>query len=328
MTNLTNKTIFVSGGTGSFGRNFINNLLKEDIKKIIVFSRDEYKQFWMMDELKDSRIEYVIGDIRDFDRLRRKMKGASIVVHSSAYKQIPILERNPSECIQTNILGSENIIKAALDNGVEKTLLISSDKAVYPINVYGASKLCAEKLFIQANDYNETQKFSVVRYGNVAGSRGSVIEKFINKKDIKEIGVTDTKMTRFWLTLEDSYELVMFALNNMIGGEIFVPKPASMKVTDLLRALIPGATQIASGKRPGEKLHEILMTKHESERAYEIGSYFVILPDLELDIDYEKYMNVVDKVDSEFEFTSDKNDKWFSEEDMAIILNKLRNGTK
>lgn len=323
---LKNKTIFVSGGTGSAGRALVEELLKSEIEKIIIFSRDEYKQFHMRNELKDSRLEYVIGDIRDLDRLKQAMKKADFVVHASAYKQIPILEENPTEAIKTNILGSENIIKAVLDSNVEKALLISSDKAVYPINIYGATKLCAEKLFIQANQYSN-KKFSVARYGNVIGSRGSVIEKFLHKTELKEIGLTDDKMTRFWITLQDAYNLIFFALENMEGGEIFIPQPSSMKVTDLLKTLIPKAKQIGIGRRYGEKFHEILLTGYESEKTYQIKGYFVLLPDIKLDRDYSKYLKG-DKINNGFELKSDTNSKWLEKDELQVILKKLRNESK
>ncbi|KKS34897.1 MAG: UDP-N-acetylglucosamine 4,6-dehydratase [Parcubacteria group bacterium GW2011_GWC2_42_12] len=222
---LKNKVILVAGGTGSFGKNFVKFLLaNSEARKIIVFSRDELKQFQMEKELLDERLRFFIGDVRDLPRLERAFNGVDIVVHAAALKQVPILEYNPFEAVKTNILGSQNVIEAAIDQKVEKVLLVSTDKAVQPINLYGSTKLCAEKLFVSGNSYSpDRSKFSVVRYGNVIGSRGSIIETLVKSKSSK-VQITDLAMTRFWITLDQSFALVLFALENMLGGEIFVPK--------------------------------------------------------------------------------------------------------
>src|SRR3989339_1999758 len=251
MEELANKTVLVTGGTGSFGENFVKFLLaKSEIKKIIVFSRDELKQFNMQQKLKDNRLRFFIGDVRDLPRLERAFNGVDIVVHAAALKQVPILEYNPFEAVKTNILGSQNVIEAAIDQEVENVLLISTDKAVQPINLYGSTKLCAEKLFISGNSYAPVKtKFSCIRYGNVIGSRGSIIETLIKNKEAKKVFITDERMTRFWITLEQSFKLVLFALENMAGGEIFVPVIPSMKLIDLFDSIVPCAKKEIIGVR-------------------------------------------------------------------------------
>ena len=277
---IDNKTILITGGTGSFGKNFVKFLLNNSrAKKIIIFSRDELKQFKMEKEFKDERLRFFIGDVRDLPRLQRAFNGVDIVVHAAALKQVPILEYNPFEAVKTNILGSQNVIEAAIDQKVQKVLLISTDKAVQPINLYGSTKLCAEKLFISGNSYSPDQsRFSVVRYGNVIGSRGSIIETLINNQGGKA-QVTDLDMTRFWITFDQSFALVIYALENMLGGEIFVPKIPSMKLVDLFDALVPNAEKEIIGMRPGEKLHEVLISKEESRHSLELNNYYIILPE-------------------------------------------------
>jgi UDP-N-acetylglucosamine 4,6-dehydratase len=257
---MKNKTILVTGGTGSFGQEFIKTALKTDLKKLIIFSRDELKQYEMQRKFKDERLRYFIGDIRDRDRLHRAFYGVDIIVHSAALKQIPTAEYNPFECIKTNILGSENIINEAIDCGVEKVIGLSTDKAVNPINLYGATKLVMEKMFVNANVYGRDKtKFSIVRYGNVICSRGSVIPIFQSGK----FTITDENMTRFWMSIKQSVDLVNFAIEEMEGGEIFVPKLQSMKVIDLAKIVNPSFKPEITGIRPGEKLHEMLISNDE-----------------------------------------------------------------
>ncbi|MFA4941348.1 MAG: polysaccharide biosynthesis protein, partial [Patescibacteria group bacterium] len=235
MLNLDNKTVLITGGTGSFGKNFAKYLLENfNLKKLIIFSRDELKQFNMQRELNDERLRFFIGDVRDLQRLERAFDGVDVVIHAAALKQVPLLEYNPFEAVKTNVLGSQNVVDAAIDRGVEKVLLISTDKAAQPVNLYGSTKLCAEKLFVSGNSYTKGKtKFSCVRYGNVLGSRGSIVETLLSNPDMKKAQITDLEMTRFWITLDQAFTLVMFALENMEGGEIFVPKIPSMKLVDL-----------------------------------------------------------------------------------------------
>jgi len=278
---LTNKSILVTGGTGSFGKQFIKTVLKRySPKKLIVFSRDELKQHEMRCNGFDHRcLRYFIGNVRDRNRLYRAFDGIDIVVHAAALKQVPTAEYNPFEAIKTNVLGSENIIDAAIDRDVTKVIALSSDKACSPINLYGATKLCAEKLFAAANNYageKHPTRFSTVRYGNVVGSRGSVIPFFLEKRDSGTIPITDERMTRFWITLEQAVELVLYGLETMEGGEVFVPKIPSMRIVNLARAIAPNCDIEFVGIRPGEKLHETLITKDEARYTRELDSYYVI----------------------------------------------------
>lgn len=285
---LKGKTVLVTGGTGSFGNKFVEKLLAEDVcRKIIVFSRDEFKQHEMKQRFSDSekKLRFFLGDVRDLPRLQRAFAGVNIVVHAAALKQVPALEFNPLEAVKTNVLGTQNIIDAALDNKVEKVLLVSTDKAVNPINLYGATKLCAEKLLIAANAYRQTTQsppfFSVVRYGNVVGSRGSIVEVLKNQKKTGEVALTHEDMTRFWITLDQGVELVLNTLELMKGGEIVVPKLTSMKVKDLISVLAPDCKIKNIGIRPGEKLHEMLLTEDEARRAKDIGKHYLVEPNHE-----------------------------------------------
>lgn len=325
------KTVLITGGTGSFGRNFAKYLLKESsLKKLIIFSRDEFKQMQLNEEIgPDSRMRFFIGDIRDRDRLARAFEGVDIIVHAAALKQVPTLEFNPFEAVKTNITGSQNIIEEAINNGVEKAILISTDKAAEPANLYGATKLCAEKLFVAGNVYSAGRtKFSAVRYGNVMGSRGSVIEKILKSKDLETVHITHESMTRFWINLEQSFELVLFALKNMNGGEIFIPKIHSMKITDLFDVLAPNASRKIIGIRPGEKLHEVLLTKEESRHTLELKNYFAILPEHEEFFNNKKrYANLYKmgkKIKHGFEFTSDSNKEWLTKEKFKKIVNLIK----
>jgi len=276
------RTVLVTGGTGSFGKKFAKLVLGElPVKKLIVFSRDELKQHEMRtDGFSDSRLRYFIGDVRDVDRLRRAMTGVDVVVHAAALKQVPACEYNPMEAIMTNVLGARNVIEAALDSEVRRVMALSTDKAVNPINLYGATKLCAEKLFIQSNSYagvKET-RFSCVRYGNVVGSRGSVIPLFLEQRKTGALTVTDKRMTRFWITLDQGARFVARCIEEMHGGEVFVPKIPSMNIMDLVEAIAPNARVQIIGIRPGEKVHEVLVSDDEAGHTLDLDDMFVIEP--------------------------------------------------
>lgn len=282
---LKGKTVLITGGTGSFGTQFAELLLASSLaRKVIVFSRDEFKQHRMRERLKDTkdRLRFLLGDVRDLSRLERAFAGVDIVVHAAALKQVPALEFDPLEAVKTNILGTQNVIDAALNLEVEKVLLVSTDKAVNPINLYGATKLCAEKLLIAANSYRRTidspPRFSVVRYGNVVDSRGSIVEMIREQKKTGVITLTDPRMTRFWITLPEASNLVLYALSHMRGGEIFVPKLLSAKVTDLINITAPECKVKIIGIRPGEKLHEVLLTEDEVRRTKSDKDYFIVEP--------------------------------------------------
>jgi UDP-N-acetylglucosamine 4,6-dehydratase len=277
-----NKTVLITGATGSFGKRFISHLLeKKSPKKIIVFSRDELKQHEMrINGFDHPTLRYFIGDVRDASRLRRAMREVDIVVHAAALKQVPACEYNPIEAVLTNVMGARNVIDAALDNDVEKIIGLSTDKAVNPVNLYGATKLVAEKLFVQANSYSgdKRTRFACVRYGNVVGSRGSVIPLFIEQRKSGTITITDPRMTRFWITLEQGVEFVARCIENTHGGEVFVPKIPSMNIMDLAKAIAPDCQVSIIGIRPGEKLHEVLIGEDESWHTSETADMFVIKP--------------------------------------------------
>jgi UDP-N-acetylglucosamine 4,6-dehydratase/5-epimerase len=282
----TGKSVLVTGGTGSFGKKFIEIMLRElHPAKLIVFSRDELKQHEMRASGFDHQsLRYFIGDVRDVDRLRRAMHGVDIVIHAAALKQVPACEYNPMEAIKTNILGSSNVIEAALDMGVKKVVALSTDKAVNPINLYGTTKLAAEKLFVQSNAYaaGTATRFSCVRYGNVVGSRGSVIPIFLQQRKNGKLTITDARMTRFWLTLEQGVRFVIRCAGQMQGGEVFVPKIPSTCIVDLARAIAPQAELVEIGIRPGEKLHEVLIHEDEARCTLEMEDMFVVQPTIEL----------------------------------------------
>lgn len=327
---LKGKTVLVTGGTGSFGESFVRKLLtKHRVKKVIVFSRDELKQHHMERELRDeNRLRFFLGDIRDVERLRRAFSGVDVIVHAAALKQVPALEYNPFEAVKTNVLGTQNIIEAALDQKVKRVLLISTDKAAYPGNLYGATKLCAERLFVAANSYSGGRTaFSVVRYGNVLGSRGSFVETLLRDKAAgKTVKITDSEMTRFWISLEQAYELVIFALKHMGGGEIFIPKIPSMKIGDLVTALMPGAKREVIGLRAGEKLHEVLLTDQESRHAAELSKCFVILPEFpfwSVSRRYRAYIRTGKKIDGEFCYDSKRNKEWLTKNQLRELMKPL-----
>jgi UDP-N-acetylglucosamine 4,6-dehydratase len=281
---LNGKTVLITGGTGSFGKRFTDVVLNRyKPKKMIIFSRDELKQFEMharWGEDKYPNIRYFIGDVRDRDRLYRAFDGVDVVVHAAALKQVPAAEYNPIEAVKTNVLGAANVIDAAIDRGVQRVIALSTDKAASPINLYGATKLCSDKLFVAANSYSGAHKtrFSVVRYGNVVGSRGSVVPFFLQRRKTGKLPITDPRMTRFWITLDQGVEFVLASLERMTGGEIFVPKIPSMKLTDLARVIGPDCEMEVVGKRPGEKVHELMVGEDDASNTVEHDRYFAILP--------------------------------------------------
>ena len=281
--NFKNKNILITGGTGSFGKKFIEILLKDyNPNKVIVYSRDELKQFEMQQKqpFDDSRLRYFIGNVRDKERMRRAFNGVDYIVHAAALKQVPAMEYNPEEAIKTNIIGAMNIISCAIDAGVKKVIALSTDKACNPINLYGATKLCSDKLFVSGNTYSgeEGTRFSVVRYGNVVGSRGSVIPFFLKEKEKGVLPVTDEKMTRFWITLDQGVNFVIKNFERMFGGEIFVPKIPSMKIIDLVKAIAPKCKIKIVGIGPGEKLHEVMISIDDARNTLELGDCYVIQP--------------------------------------------------
>ncbi len=317
------KTILITGGTGSFGQNFVKFLLRNfKPKKIIIFSRDELKQFRMQQELSEHKtpIRFFLGDVRDLARLRLAFQDVDIVVHAAALKQVPALEYNPFEAIQTNVLGTQNVLMAALERKVAKTLLISTDKAAAPVNLYGATKMCAEKIMVSGNVYakDHDASFSAVRYGNVIGSRGSIVETILNKTDDSPLTITDPDMTRFWITLDQCFDLVTYALENMIGGEIFIPKVPSMRIPDLFKALAPDRPVKVVGIRPGEKVHEILMTSEEASRAYDLGDYYAVIPHL-LDNALRKKYSSKKPLGRKFIYSSDSNKKWLTQKEIKKL---------
>lgn len=321
--NLKNKTILLTGGTGSFGKKFSEVVLKTRKPKAIrIFSRDELKQ-WEMEKSfgGDRRLRFFLGDIRDADRLRRAMEGVDLVVHAAALKQVPACEYNPFEAVMTNIIGAQNIINAALDRQVPKVLAISTDKAVNPVNLYGATKMCMEKLFVAANHYagkNHKTRMACARYGNVVGSRGSVIPVFRAQRATGTLTLTDPRMTRFWLTLEQGVQFVLNSIESMQGGEVFVPKIPSMSMPDLAKAIAPGCKIRVTGIRPGEKLHECLLTEDESRHALDMGKHFVILPEHPL-WGFKGYKKGR-KLPEGFRYASDNNAEWLKSRELLKMI--------
>jgi UDP-N-acetylglucosamine 4,6-dehydratase len=323
------KAILITGGTGSFGKHCVRTLL-QDYKpaKVIVYSRDELKQFEMSQEFDAPVMRYFIGDVRDCDRLELAMRGVDYVIHAAALKQIPAAEYNPMECIKTNINGASNVIDAALAVGVKRVIALSTDKAVNPLNLYGATKLASDKLFVAANNIvgDRETRFSVVRYGNVLGSRGSVIPFFrkLIADGATELPITDSRMTRFWITLSQGVELVLKSFDRMQGGEIFVPKIPSMTMPELAKAIAPNLPQKVVGIRPGEKLHEVMCPAESSHLTYEFDDHFVIAPTIEYSypVDYteNKVGDVGKLVDPEFAYSSDNNTDWLDAERLLTLL--------
>ena len=325
----TSQNILVTGGTGSFGKKFIEIITREfNPARVIIFSRDELKQHDMCQVFPDglgTNIRYFIGDVRDVNRLRRAMNGVDIVVHAAALKQVPACEYNPIEAILTNIIGSKNVIDAAIDCGVKRVMALSTDKAVNPVNLYGATKLCAEKLFVQSNAYSVRGEtiFSCVRYGNVIGSRGSVIPVFKNQKQEGKITVTDKRMTRFWIALEQAVRFVIRCIEQMQGGEVFVPKIPSLKITNLASAIAPGCEIKYIGIRPGEKLHEALLGIDEARNTVDVGDMYVIRSN-HIWWNSENWDHGKSLEDG-FRYSSDNNSQWLTIEQLAEIVENDHN---
>jgi UDP-N-acetylglucosamine 4,6-dehydratase/5-epimerase len=320
MNTFDGKTILVTGGTGSFGQKFTEVLLKEsNPSSVRIFSRGELLQVQMEQRFKDNRLRFFIGDVRDQSRLNRAMNDADIVIHAAALKHVPACEYNPLEAVKTNIEGTANTVNAAIDNGVEKVLVISTDKAVHPVNLYGATKMVAEKLAIQGNSYTGQRKtrFSCVRYGNVIGSRGSVIPVFKEQKKSGFVTLTDSRMTRFWITLDQGVNFVIDCVNRMQGGEIFIPKIPSMKLMDLADAIAPEIEKRFTGIRPGEKIHEVLLTEDEARHSLEFDNFFMIEPEFEFwqRKDYARGK----KLPENFRYSSELNKSWLSLKELQQI---------
>lgn len=325
MSVFAGKTVLLTGGTGSFGKAFVKKAIDDDLfSKVIVFSRDELKQFEMSEQISSDKIEFCLGDVRDYERLLQASSGVDFIVHAAAMKQIPASEFNPMEAIKTNVIGSENVVKAAINNGVERVISLSTDKAANPANLYGATKLCSDKLMVAGNMLAKHGKttFSVVRYGNVLGSRGSVIPFFLNRARTGLIPITDPRMTRFWLTLDDGVDFVLANLSRMMGGEIFVPKIPSFKVTDVAKVVCPGIKTEVIGIRPGEKLHEVMITEDDSYNTFEFSNYYAIVaPGIECRKEYDKNHR---RVSEGFRYSSDTNSLWHSEESFLKVLQQQR----
>jgi UDP-N-acetylglucosamine 4,6-dehydratase len=330
MLNLNNKEVLITGGTGSLGKKLTEVILKRwpNVKRLIIFSRDEQKQFQMAQDYPLSKypaIRYFIGDIRDYDRLERALVGVHYVIHAAAMKHVPIAEYNPMECVKTNVLGAENVINACLEQGVERVVALSTDKAAAPINLYGATKLCSDKLFVAANNIKGKHQivFSVVRYGNVMGSNGSVIPFFLKMRKTGTLPITDKNMTRFNISLEEGVDMVLHALEHAYGGEVFVPKIPSYKITDVAEAIGPECEHKEVGIRPGEKLHEEMITSSDSFSSYDVGKYYVILPQVtEWDInDFVKNFKAK-KVPAGFNYNSGTNESWVSVDELRVLIAK------
>ena len=327
---LNDKSILITGGTGSFGKAFTKYVLEHySPKRIVIYSRDEFKQYIMQNEFKEhaSKLRFFIGDVRDRERLLRAFKGVDYVVHAAALKQVPACEYNPAEAIKTNVGGAQNVIDAALDSGVKKVVALSTDKAVNPVNLYGGTKLVSDKLFIAANAFAGSQDicFSVVRYGNVAGSRGSVIPLFhdIIQNGGTRLPITDYRMTRFWISLRQGVELVIKAFEEAKGGETFISKIPSFKVTDLAQAMLPGCEMPEVGIREGEKLHEVMVAAEDSMHTYEYDRHFIVYPQIVWD-ERRRVVPTGRKVPEGFSYSSGKNTEWLSVEDIRKLLETVR----
>jgi len=324
---LNDKTVLITGGTGSFGKECAKTILNcFRPRKLVIFSRDELKQYEMSQILNTescgSKVSYYIGDVRDKERLHRAFNGIDIVIHAAAMKQVPAAEYNPFEAVKTNIIGAQNIINVAIDQEVKKVVALSTDKAVNPINLYGATKLCSDKLFAAGNSYvgHAGTRFTIVRYGNVMGSRGSVIPLFISKRECGVLPITNTEMTRFWITIRDAVSFVLKSLNLMQGGEIFVPKIPSMRIMDLAQAIAPDCEFETIGIRPGEKLHETLISEDDAPNTFELDDYFIIAPYLRM----RRGNDIPGKpVAADFVYSSDANNHWLSRDDILKEIEKL-----
>lgn len=319
---LSGATILLTGGTGSFGGAFVERVLDEwPDATIRVYSRDELKQSEMRARFGDRQLRYVLGDIRNKTRMARACQGADIIVHAAAMKQVPACEYNPFEAVQTNVLGSQHVVDCAIDSSVTKVVALSTDKAVNPVNLYGATKLCEEKIVVQGNAYasHSDTVLSCVRYGNVVGSRGSVVPLFEQQAGAGLLTLTDERMTRFWITLDHAVDLVLFALDNATGGEVFIPKIPSMKVVDLAEAIAPGVPREVIGIRPGEKLHELLLTADESRHAIEAEDVYVVLPEHPWWTDEPRWLEGK-PLDEDFTYSSATNTDWLSVEDLRELV--------
>ncbi|WP_293667472.1 UDP-N-acetylglucosamine 4,6-dehydratase (inverting) [uncultured Parabacteroides sp.] len=330
---LNGKSVLITGGTGSFGKKFVETILRDypQVKRIVIYSRDELKQFELKQKYPSShypQLRFFIGDVRDGERMKRACEGIDIIIHAAAIKQVDTAEYNPDECIKTNVNGAQNVINAALQSGVKHVVALSTDKACAPINLYGATKLTSDKLFVAANNISGSRdiKFSVVRYGNVMGSRGSVIPFFINKRDsgAKEFPITHMGMTRFNISLEAGVALVMYAIGHHLGGEIFIPKIPSYHIVDVAKAIAPTLPLVEVGIRPGEKLHEEMITVTDALNTIDLGPYYAILPSVAFNHKYEdfiKHHNAV-KVPEGFHYSSDTNTEWETVESMRENIKK------
>lgn len=328
MLDLNGKAVLITGGTGSLGKHLTKNILSKfpKVKRLVIFSRDEQKQFEMAQEYPHSKypaIRYFIGDVRDFDRLKKAFTEIDYVIHAAAMKHVPIAEYNPMECVKTNVLGAENVINACMEMGIKNVVALSTDKAAAPINLYGATKLCSDKLFVAANNIKGKAdiKFSVVRYGNVMGSNGSVIPFFMKKRKEGVLPITDPNMTRFNISLQGGVDMVLHAMETAWGGEIFVPKIPSYKITDVATAIGPNCKQEIVGIRPGEKVHEEMITSSDSFSTYDLGKYYAILPQVpnfKMD-EYIKHFNA-QLVPQGFQYNSGENKEWLNVEDMRKLI--------
>ncbi len=328
MLDLNGKSILITGGTGSLGKHLTKTIFEKfpNVKRLVIYSRDEQKQFEMAQEYAPSKypaIRYFIGDVRDADRLKKAFKDIEIVIHTAAMKHVPIAEYNPMECVKTNVLGAENVINAALETDVKKVVALSTDKAAAPINLYGATKLCSDKLFVAANNIRGKHdiKFSVVRYGNVMGSNGSVIPFFIKKRKEGVLPITDVNMTRFNISLQEGVDLVLHAMETAWGGEIFVPKIPSYKLTDVATAIGPNCKQEIVGIRPGEKVHEEMITSSDSFSTYDLGKYYAILPQVP-NFNIEEYINhfKAKAVKQGFQYNSGENSEFIGVDEIRTLI--------
>lgn len=331
---LNGKSVLITGGTGSFGKKFVETILKRypEVKRIVIYSRDELKQFELKQKYPESKypqLRFFIGDVRDGERLKRACEGVDVIIHAAAIKQVDTAEYNPEECIKTNIHGAQNVINAALQTGVKHVVALSTDKACAPINLYGATKLTSDKLFTAANNISGSKdiKFSVVRYGNVMGSRGSVIPFFIHKRDngVKELPITDMRMTRFNISLQAGVDLVMYAIGHHLGGEIFIPKIPSYHIVDVAKAIAPNIPLVEVGIRPGEKLHEEMITVTDALNTIDLGQYYAILPSVSFKHQREEYLqhHQAVPVPQGFHYSSDQNEKWETVETLRAKIKEF-----
>ena len=331
---LNNKSVLITGGTGSFGKKFVETILNRypEVKRIVIYSRDELKQFELKQKYPHDRypqLRFFIGDVRDGERLKRACEGIDVIIHAAAIKQVDTAEYNPEECIKTNVHGAQNVINAALQTGVKHVVALSTDKACAPINLYGATKLTSDKLFTAANNISGSKdvRFSVVRYGNVMGSRGSVIPFFIGKRDsgAKELPITDMRMTRFNISLQAGVDLVMYAIGHHLGGEIFVPKIPSYHITDVATAIAPTLPQVEVGIRPGEKLHEEMITVTDALNTIDLGQYYAILPSVSFKHQREEYLqhHQAVPVPQGFHYSSDQNEEWETVETLRAKIKEF-----